>query len=79
MRQCALCWRPAVNRHHVFGAANRKHSEAYGLVVDLCYDCHAMVHRDYQEGLKLKRQFQAFFLETHSMDEWMSVFGRNYL
>ena len=25
---------------HIFGAANRKHSEEDGLVVDLCHACH---------------------------------------
>lgn len=76
---CELCGRTATQRHHVFPAANRKHSETHGLVANLCLECHARVHSEYLEGLRLKRKYQARFLKTHSVDEWMSIFGRNYL
>jgi hypothetical protein len=79
MRACARCGRPADHRHHVFGGPNRKHSEKYGLVADLCVECHTEVHRNYNESLKLKRQFQALFLESHSEDEWWATFRRSYL
>ena len=29
-----------MEKHHIFGAANRKKSEKYGLTVDLCHWCH---------------------------------------
>lgn len=40
-KPCFLCGRYAyTERHHIFGAANRKLSEQDGLVVDLCHPCH---------------------------------------
>lgn len=76
---CYLCGMPAVNEHHIFGAANRKHSEKYKLKVFVCYRCHVMIHKNYSESLKLKQQFQALFEEKYGHDEFMRIFGRNYL
>lgn len=39
--KCVLCKRCGyTERHHIFGGSNRKHSERYDLVVDLCPMCH---------------------------------------
>ena len=42
LRECFLCGRNGrgdrLERHHIFGAANRKLSEKYGLTVWLCGD-----------------------------------------
>ena len=80
MQMCELCGRPACNRHHVFmGTANRKVSEKWGMVVNLCYDCHALIHRDYVERCKLCRKYQAKFEREHGHDLFMAEFGRSYL
>ena len=47
-RECFLCvlmrddHRPKrpLHKHHAFGGPNRKHSEEYGLTVDLCLEDH---------------------------------------
>ena len=41
MDKCYMCGRYGrTERHHIFGGANRKHSEEDGLVVRLCHFCH---------------------------------------
>ena len=39
--KCFMCGSTVwLERHHVFGASNRKKSEKYGLWVYLCHNCH---------------------------------------
>lgn len=81
---CIECGRYGTEIHHcIYGTANRKLSDKYGLVVGLCYDHHRGrfgVHNGNKElDLKLKRMAQKRFIEMHSEDEYFAVFGRNYL
>lgn len=85
---CFMCGRNGsadkLDRHHVFGAANRKHSEKYGLVVMLCHDrCHEngerAAHRDKGTADYLHQVGQKYFEKDHTRDEFMKIFGRNYL
>ena len=43
--QCYICGQTSgLQKHHVWGAANRGKSEADGLYVALCMGCHAALH-----------------------------------
>lgn len=86
--QCILCGRMdrPLDRHHVFGAANRKKSEKYGLFVWLCHDeCHIFgpnaVHNNRVADIELKQYAQATAMDHYewTTDEWIALFGRNYL
>ena len=90
MRRCWLCGRNGaadpLDRHHIFGAANRKKSEKYGLVVYLCHDrCHIFgkkaVHQNAQTMQMLHEYGQQKFMEEQNAtaDEFRQVFGKNYL
>ena len=72
-----------LHEHHIFCGKNRRNSEKYGLKVWLRADWHNMssygVHVDHELDLRLKQEAQARFEETHTRDEFMRVFGRNYL
>lgn len=88
---CFLCGKNGsmdkLERHHIFfGTSNRKHSEAYGLVVDLCgEECHKRgknaVHNNPENDLKLKKYGQKkFMLENDaSVDDFRKLFLKNYL
>lgn len=85
---CYLCGRNGngdrLESHHIFPAANRDNSEKYGLKVWLCGEhCHRngkdAVHRNRKTDLKLKREAQAKFEENHSREEFIRIFGKNYL
>lgn len=83
--ECLVC-RSTYNlhvHHCFFGSANRKLSEKYGLTVFLCPRHHNMsnagVHFDKTLDLKIKQLAQRKFEETHTREEFMAIFGKNYL
>jgi hypothetical protein len=81
--ECWLCGRYGVTHmHHLLsGTANRKLSEKYGLVVNVCPDCHRRIHEDpelnrYTKEFAQKRWKQ----EQNGTDEdFIRVFGKSYL
>ena len=82
--KCVLCGRVGfVHRHHIYEGCRRRLSERYGFVVPLCPDCHTVseyaVHRCAKTALMLKRAAQRKFERTHTREEFMKIFGRNYL
>ena len=92
MRKCYKCGTTeGLHRHHVFFSANRKISEKYGFVEDLCHSHHTGdkgVHFDREFDLQLKRKHQLIFELDKMSDgisrdearkEWLSIVGRNYL
>ena len=85
-RQCLVCGLPYnLHRHHIFfGAANRKLSEQYGCWVYLCARHHNMsnkgVHFNKELDTKLKQTAQkAWEYQNGSREDFIKVFGRNYL
>lgn len=80
------CWYTGetyeLHKHHIFGGANRKNSEKYGLWVWLRPDKHVGsggVHENRSMDLELKQTAQAAFEQAHSREEFMRIFGRNWL
>ena len=89
-QQCFLCGRNGttdpLDAHHIFGGANRKLSERYGLVVPLChFRCHESgpkaVHRcrETMDALRAWGQEKAMREQGWSIEDFRRVFGRNYL
>lgn len=72
-----------VERHHIFGGANRKASEVYGLIVPLQHYLHEEkfgVHQNRALDLQLKQCAQRAFEAVHgTREEFMLIFGKNYL
>lgn len=91
MRTCFLCgcngnaYGRRIERHHLFGGANRKLSEQYGLTVDLCHACHNEpplgAHFNAETMLYLHRYGQKKFMDEtgKSAEEFAALFGKNYL
>lgn len=78
----------ALHKHHIFGGANRKHSEKYGLWVRICcirchnggpLSIHEAPNKPGGKDLMLKQEAQRVFENTHSHEEFMRIFGKNYL
>lgn len=89
-RRCFLCGRNGsddpLDRHHIFGGANRSKSEKYGLVVDLCHNrCHIFgkmaVHQNKKIMRQLKRYGQLKAMKEHgwSTEDFIREFGKNYI
>jgi hypothetical protein len=94
MRTCARCgtanW---IEVHHIFSGANRKKSEKYGYLIDLCHYCHneppygAHFSKEYTQQLRAKAQKifeatqgQAAKERGMTVREWfIKEFGRSYL
>lgn len=72
-----------IEEHHVFfGPANRKLSEKYGLKVYLCVKHHRGndgVHTKQENNRLVQAYAQRKFMETHRLEEFRAIFGRNYL
>jgi len=73
-----------LHEHHIFFGKNRKLSEKYGLKVWLTYEYHESdkgVHGKNGHGLDmlLKSVAQREFEKTHTRQEFMQIFGKNYL
>jgi len=77
--------RSGLHRHHIFGSFNRDNSEKYGLWVWLRWDRHIAdsphrtPHNDAEIDLMLKREAQRKFEESHTREEFMQIFGKNWL
>jgi hypothetical protein len=68
--------------HHIYGGnPDRRHSDVYGLYVDLCHECHVIVtdEKDGKFTLWLKKEGQRRFEEVFGHDEFIRIFRRNYL
>lgn len=82
---CWLCGLEGpTEEHHIFGGTgNRKLSGRYGLTVYLCPCCHRDsregVHADSGKMLLLHRTGQRAFERTRSREEFVGLFGKNYL
>lgn len=82
--RCMFTGTAPVERHHIFGASNRKRSEKYGFVVPLRPDLHpngVFAGKEVKEvDIRLKTMAQEYY-ESHygTREEFIKEFGRSYL
>ena len=84
MDNCFVCGSPYTEVHHViYGTANRKLSDKYGLIVPLCHEHHrgqTGVHFNRDFDISLKKLAQEKFNAVYGADKsFLEVFGKNYL
>ncbi len=81
---CFLC-RSAIGTetHHIFGAANRKFSDADGLTIRLCRECHERIHFGKNSGDEMRKLHELGQTKWESVygdrEAFMKRYGRNYL
>ena len=84
-RKCYMCgsMRNLETHHVMYGTANRRLSDRYGLTVTLCHYCHNEppngVHFNKENDLKLKRLAQISFQNEYPDKDFVEIFGENYL
>ena len=84
MDTCMFTGSPYIERHHVFGGANKGLSEKYGYIAPLRYDLHpngANKGADASDiDTILKQKCQQHY-ETHhgTRDQFIKEFGKSYL
>ena len=87
---CYICGRNGaadpLDRHHIYGGANRKLSEEDGLCVMLCHnDCHlfgeSAVHQNHDVNLWMKQVGQRYAMLVYGWteDEFRQRYGKSYL
>ena len=84
--RCFLCGRYGpLENHHIFGGANRRKSERFGLKVGLCADCHRnghqAAHRCAATAQKLHEYGQRKYMQEQyaTIDDFITMFVKNYL
>ncbi len=89
-KRCWQCGRNGADDpldvHHIFGGANRKLSDKFGLTVYLCHErCHIFgpeaAHRSGETAERLHRygQEKAMREQGWNREQFRMVFGKNYL
>lgn len=88
---CYLCavlhndytYKPTQEHHVVFGSGQRKLSEEYGLMVQLCMDHHKdgpeAAHNNQEVRELLCRDAQEAFMMAYPELDWNEIFKKNYL
>lgn len=67
-------------RNEIFeGSRNRQHSKAWGCWVALPPSLHWRFHNDRAYALSWKEECQRRFEAIHGHEQFMAIFGRNYL
>ena len=81
MNMCYLCGDTATDRHHIFNGPMRNKSEEYNAVINVCRECHDLIHKDYSLRESLKAEFQHKIMVEHNLtiDEFREIFKKNYL
>lgn len=82
---CFICGRTdrKLDRHEVFGAANRQKSKALGLWVALCHrPCHLDgVHKNAADALILKEEAQRVAMQRYewTKEDFIKQIGKSYV
>ena len=84
-KECYICGTTLnLEKHHIYGAANRKLSEKYGCVVWLCKRHHtgaAGVHFNKKIRLTLQARCEVAFLQKYNktIEDFIENFRKNYI
>lgn len=76
------CGRVPTDTHHVFHGRNRHLADEDGLTIRVCQHCHREIHegRDCKQIQAMLHEYgQRVYMQTHSLEDWMKRYGRNYL
>ena len=77
---CFECDKPITEEHHLIFGKNHQNAEDFGLTCRLCPECHRRLHdKDEQMAMRYRKMGQVAFEYKFGHEEFMRVFGRNYL
>ena len=69
----------AVAKNEVYEGAYRQRSMKMGMIAPFCIKCHDRFHNDIMFNLHYKVLFEKEFLKTHTQDEFIKMFGQDYI
>lgn len=79
LEHCYLCKNKKDDLHEMIEGKNRQVSMKYGLVIPICRKCHEIVTNDKTLQDKLHKVAQKEFKKHYKTENFMQIFGRNYL
>ena len=81
LEHCYICGSKAIQYHHIFNASARGKATEDHLWIPVCFNCHVKIHNERSQRLNysLKRDGQLKYEETHTHQEYMDRYGKNYL
>lgn len=77
--RCYVCGNKKEDLHEVFEGKNRQISMKYGLVIPVCRKCHNLIPKDKTLREKLHQIGQKAFEKKYKTENFIQVFGKNYL
>lgn len=80
-RKCYITgYQGELDMHHIFHGPRRKAADKYGCWVWLRHDIHMELHdRNKELDRMLQKECQQRFEEIYSHQEFIDIFGKNYL
>ena len=79
LAKCSVCGsKLGIEKNEIFSGSYRHLSIEYGMVNPLCKKHHELFHKDREFNLRVKVQFEEEFLNEHSLDEFIQLFGKDY-
>lgn len=92
-RYCYYCGTSHAERHEIYGGANRQTSIDLGFQVDLCPECHRLIHAQEDELWQERKEFwQKHYQELYEQrlidggisakqarSCWMHLMGKNFI
>lgn len=85
LEHCYVCTQKGLKNiskedlHEIFGGRNRKRSIEFGLVIPLCRKCHNLIENDETLKQKWHKVGQKEFKKYYKTENFVQIFGKNYL
>lgn len=79
LEHCYICKHKKEDLHELVGGKNRQVSMQYGLVIPLCRKCHKEIEEDETLKKKWHKVAQKEFKNYYKSDNFVQIFGKNYL
>lgn len=80
LTKCCHCGsKLAVAKNEVYEGSCRQRSIEMGMVAPFCRQCHDRFHNDIMFNLYYKVLFEKEFLKAHAQDEFIKIFGQDYI
>lgn len=79
LEKCYFCPNKKEDLHEAIEGKNRQVSMKYGLVIPICRKCHTKVTNDKTLQEKLHKVGQKAFEKHYKTENFIQVFGKNYL
>ena len=76
---CYFCLKPRADLHEILYGKNRRNSIKYGYVLPLCREHHNSFHENHVLTKIWCAKCQEHFEQTHTREEWISIFHMNYI